>query len=103
MLHADHYQSEAQPESVANDLAGMPYSRPFSSGGGFSNIYPMPSYQQAAVENYLTNHNPGYPSYAGNASFGTGLYNRAGRAYPDVSANGDNDATVTEGEFLLSM
>lgn len=28
------------------------------SGGGFSNVFPMPSYQQAAVQNYLTNYKP---------------------------------------------
>ncbi|KAJ7727170.1 putative alkaline serine protease AorO [Mycena olivaceomarginata] len=35
----------------------------FGSGGGFSNIYPIPEYQAAAVATYLTNHKPSYPSY----------------------------------------
>ena len=35
----------------------------FASGAGFSNIYPMPSYQQAAVQAYLTNSPPPYASY----------------------------------------
>jgi tripeptidyl-peptidase-1 len=30
----------------------------FSSAGGFSNFYPMPSYQAKAVQNYLDNHVP---------------------------------------------
>ena len=42
---------------------------------------------------YLDKHNPGYKTYVANAT-GTnygengGLYNRAGRGYPDVAANG---------------
>ena len=65
----------------------------FSSAGGFSNFYPVPSYQTDAVKNYLDNHVPDYPYYIANAS-GTnygenkGIYNRAGRGIPDVSANG---------------
>lgn len=55
----------------------------FPSGGGFSNIYPIPDYQSAAVNNYLTNFDPGYPYYTSvnNDSFGAngGIYNRAGR------------------------
>jgi hypothetical protein len=30
----------------------------FGSGGGFSNIYPVPSYQSKAVNGYLSNHQP---------------------------------------------
>ncbi|PMD36236.1 subtilisin-like protein [Hyaloscypha variabilis F] len=66
----------------------------FASGGGFSNIYPIPSYQQAAVEGYLTNSPPPYTSYSATDDTGIGagggIYNRAGRGYPDVSAVGDN-------------
>jgi tripeptidyl-peptidase I len=51
-------------------------------------------------------HNPGYKSYAGpgNGSFGAkgGLYNRNGRGYPDVSANGDNIAVYNGGRAGLS-
>ena len=50
------------------------------SGGGFSNVFPMPSWQKSAVESYLSNYPPGYPE---------GTYNTSGsRAYPDLSANG---------------
>ena len=66
----------------------------FPSGGGFSNIYPIPSYQASAVNTYLTQHTPPYPSYSStnNNSFGAngGIYNRNGRGYPDFSAVGDN-------------
>ena len=66
----------------------------FPSGGGFSNIYPIPSYQAAAVANYFANTPPPYPFYSStnNDSFGAngGIYNRNGRGYPDISAVGDN-------------
>jgi tripeptidyl-peptidase I len=59
----------------------------YYSGGGFSNVFALPSYQSAAVTNYLTNYPPHYPSH---------IYNNSGtsRAYPDVSALGLNLATV---------
>ncbi|KAH9055580.1 tripeptidyl peptidase A [Lactarius vividus] len=50
------------------------------SGGGFSNYFARPSYQDGAVRNYL--------SKLGNKY--SGLYNSRGRAYPDVSAQSDN-------------
>lgn len=66
----------------------------FPSGGGFSNIYPIPSYQASAVATYFKTSNPPYPYYSSvnNNSFGAngGIYNRNGRGYPDVSAIGDN-------------
>ncbi|KXS98504.1 hypothetical protein AC578_2625 [Pseudocercospora eumusae] len=63
----------------------------FGSGGGFSNIYAIPSYQKTAVNNYLSAHPPPYKSYATQAERSAGgVYNRTGRAYPDVSAVGDN-------------
>ena len=51
------------PESAANDLAGDPYYFPYSSGGGFSNIFGIPDYQSKAVKDYLGNADPGYPYY----------------------------------------
>lgn len=69
----------------------------FPSGGGFSNIYAQPSYQSSAVNTYLTNYVPNYPSYSVTgtnnptaAQYGNGIYNKAGRGYPDISAIGDN-------------
>jgi tripeptidyl-peptidase-1 len=66
----------------------------FASGGGFSNIYPQPSYQADAVNTYLTQYTPSYKFYntTDNADIGAngGVYNAAGRGYPDVAAIGDN-------------
>ncbi|OAA55092.1 Peptidase S8/S53, subtilisin/kexin/sedolisin [Cordyceps fumosorosea ARSEF 2679] len=69
----------------------------FSSGGGFSNVNAAPDYQKAAL---ATQHDPGYKSY--NTTDGTipnngGIYNRAGRGYPDVSANGLYGVVVVNG------
>ncbi|KAH6676397.1 putative alkaline serine protease AorO [Halenospora varia] len=66
----------------------------FPSGGGFSNIYEIPSYQSSAVSTYLTAHTPSYKAYqtvnATSIGANGGIYNSAGRGYPDVSAIGDN-------------
>lgn len=81
-----------EPESAANDLAGQPYRTAYSTGGGFSNIYPIPPWQRDAVETYFNDNPPPYPYYSGDQplGYGGGLYNRSGRGYPDVAANGDN-------------
>ena len=82
----------------------------FPSGGGFSNIYTRPSYQDSAVTTYFTDHDPGYQYYntsgtnnpADNITdSGTLIYNRAGRGYPDVAAIGDNVLIVNNGIALL--
>ncbi|GAB7350004.1 hypothetical protein MBLNU459_g0680t2 [Dothideomycetes sp. NU459] len=77
----------------------------FASGGGFSNIYPIPSYQASAVAHYFATDNPPYAYYSGtnNSNIGAngGIYNRAGRGYPDVSAIGDNVLIFTGGAPTL--
>lgn len=72
----------------------------FPSGGGFSNIFPIPAYQKTAVTNYVQKY-PQYKSYSttNNQNIGAdgGIYNSAGRAYPDVSAVGDNVLIFNKG------
>ncbi|KZO97104.1 subtilisin-like protein [Calocera viscosa TUFC12733] len=51
----------------------------FASGGGFSNFFGRPSYQEEAVSNYL--------SWLGSDL--AGWYNASGRGFPDVAAQGD--------------
>ena len=97
-------------ESAMNvlDLACGP-GVTFSSGGGFSNYYNRPSYQDTAVCDYFNNHNPPYKYYESNRvdvsdnktniGQGGGIYNRIGRAYPDVSANGANFTIYNDGEY----
>ena len=77
----------------------------FPSGGGFSNIFPIPSYQANAVANYLKTSPPPYTAYSStnNNSFGAngGIYNSNGRAYPDVSAIGDNVVVYIGGQAQM--
>lgn len=65
------------------------------SGGGFSNVFTMPSYQQDALKTYMDDHAPGY---------GADKFNNSGtsRGFPDVSANGANYVTAVDGKFSLS-
>ncbi|KAI0787605.1 subtilisin-like protein [Fomes fomentarius] len=65
----------------------------FPSGGGFSNNFPRPSWQDAAVSNYLDNFAPNY---------GPDVFNRSGRAYPDVAANGWPIIIALGGGFVKS-
>ncbi|KAF4634822.1 hypothetical protein G7Y89_g3271 [Cudoniella acicularis] len=91
----------------------LPYEF-FATGGGFSNYFTPPSYQAAAVSAYLSSPSTSslafqsLPYYIANADASNigqngGLYNRAGRGYPDVSANGAFLLTFvneTEGTFF---
>lgn len=61
----------------------------WASGGGFSNIFPTPAYQQEAVTNYFSNHDPDVSEDI----------NRTGRGVPDVSALGQRIAVVELGEI----
>ncbi|KAI0787619.1 subtilisin-like protein [Fomes fomentarius] len=65
----------------------------FASGGGFSNTFPRPSYQNRAVSRYLKNYIPPY---------GPDVFNRTGRAIPDVAANGNPTAVVYKGNLTTS-
>lgn len=61
------------------------------SAGGFSNLFGQPTYQLAAVAEYLTKLGSQY----------SGRFNRNGRAYPDVSAQGQSILIVVNGKSLL--
>jgi tripeptidyl-peptidase-1 len=85
-------QTVLDPESAMQANLG-PGAELFASAGGFANYFPVPSYQTAAIDNYFKYHDPGLPYYiandqATNIGAGGGIYNRAGRGFPDVSANG---------------
>lgn len=64
------------------------------SGGGFSNVFPMPSYQSSAVASYYANHNPDYTATRYNNS-------QKVRGYPDVAANGANYVVAVDGALSL--
>lgn len=61
------------------------------SSGGFSNIFAQPSYQSAQVASYLTK--------LGNTN--SGKFNRTGRGFPDVAAQGVSLEIALEGEGEL--
>jgi tripeptidyl-peptidase I len=59
---------------------GVPETSASFSSGGFSNFFGTPSYQSSVVSAYLTK--------LGNTN--SGKFNRSGRAFPDIAAQGDN-------------
>jgi tripeptidyl-peptidase-1 len=92
-----------QPQSCTNFIPAFPGGCPFHtsvgatqginevaasfSSGGFSNVFARPSYQASAVTSYLN-------------ALGTtnsGKFNPSGRAFPDVSAQGNNVEIVVGG------
>lgn len=64
------------------------------SGGGFSNVFPLPDYQADAVKTWFADHPPPYGADRFNNSQQT-------RGFPDVSANGANYVVAVDGEFAL--
>ncbi|KAK7045228.1 subtilisin-like protein [Favolaschia claudopus] len=63
----------------------------FPSGGGFSNNFLRPQWQADAVQNYLDKYAPDYAE---------DIFNRSGRAYPDVAANGYPIVVATKGRLV---
>ncbi len=59
------------------------------SGGGFSDYFPRPSYQDKAVDGYLAEHGKEWQGY----------YNKTGRAFPDVAALGKNYPIYNHGNI----
>lgn len=64
------------------------------SGGGFSNVFPLPSYQSASVKSYFANHKPSYGADRYNNSMTT-------RGHPDISVNGANYVVALDGTYAL--
>ncbi|KAI4239964.1 MAG: hypothetical protein L6R40_005395 [Gallowayella cf. fulva] len=64
------------------------------SGGGFSNVFPLPSYQASAVQSFFKNFPPPYGADRFNNS-------QATRGFPDISANGANYVVAVDGVFAL--
>ncbi|KAF9963495.1 hypothetical protein BGZ70_007381 [Mortierella alpina] len=73
--------------SVGGTVGMAPERAVSFSGGGFSEYFSQPTYQQSNVSPYLNNLGPKY----------SGLFNSAGRAYPDVAAQGDHFQIVVNG------
>ncbi|KAF2430835.1 subtilisin-like protein [Tothia fuscella] len=73
------------PEVAADDP-----NTGFTSGGGFGEYFARPSYQDAAVTQYLDINNNFSDKYSG-------IFNTAGRAYPDMAAQSVNYGIVWNG------
>ncbi|TVY40001.1 Aorsin [Lachnellula subtilissima] len=66
----------------------------YYSGGGFSNYWPAPSYQESTLAHYFATTPPPY----NNTVYGTPYYNKSGRGYPDVAAIGLNILLYDDGQ-----
>ncbi|CAD6962660.1 unnamed protein product [Tilletia controversa] len=78
-------------QSFAPEVATDTLLAGFYSGSGFSNIFSTPSYQKDAVSSY--------ESKIASKQISSGKYfNKKGRAFPDVSAQGSSYAVVVGGK-----
>lgn len=75
--------------SVGGTTGINPETAVYFSGGGFSNYWSRPSYQESVVSDYL--------SYLGDTY--SGLYNASGRGFPDVATQAENFIIAYEGDF----
>lgn len=73
--------------SVGGTTGSAPEKAVAFSSGGFSDYFPRPSYQDAAVA----------PFVAGIGGTFNGLFNAAGRGFPDVAAQGNGFQVVSQG------
>ncbi|GAA98763.1 uncharacterized protein L969DRAFT_95084 [Mixia osmundae IAM 14324] len=80
-------------KNFAPEVAAYDPANGFYSGAGLSNYFAAPSYQKLAVD--------GYFAQAGNIYAGKNLYNRSGRAYPDISAQGQSFLIYWDGQQNL--
>jgi tripeptidyl-peptidase-1 len=69
-----------------NESAEIAWDR---SGGGFSSVFPMPSYQEAAINHYLNHTNVTLPAQQ--------FWARGGRGIPDVASLGCNAEVYSSG------
>lgn len=93
------------PGQKLNEVA----TKRFPSGGGFSNVFGIPSYQRDAVSTYFDQVEDslpfkGYHHYVVEGNFSSvtgGIYHHGGRAYPDVAAVGDRQVVYSNGSWWL--
>ncbi|KAI9063709.1 subtilisin-like protein [Trametes sanguinea] len=77
--------------TAVNDPESAPSA--FGSGGGFSNVFPRPSFQTRLVQRYLAQLSP--------HAVDPTLFNSSGRGIPDVAANGFPTAAVIAGNYSI--
>ncbi|KAH8702313.1 protease S8 tripeptidyl peptidase I [Talaromyces proteolyticus] len=88
--------TQIPPNGTIHDpeIAVIPDEGGFTSGGGFSNIFPRPSYQDDAVSSFL-NDNTHLPK--------SSTYNASSRGFPDISAIGWNIPSVSQNSSSLGF
>lgn len=82
---------DAHSMTSVGATTGVPETSASFSSGGFSNFFGTASYQETVVSAYLAK--------LGNTN--SGKFNRSGRAFPDVSAQGENVEIIFQGEAGL--
>ena len=80
-------------KNFAPEVAAFDPRNDFASGGGFSNYFARPEYQDDGnvITNYISSLNGRFD----------GLYNKSGRAYPDIAAQGQQYVTIWNGTVVL--
>ncbi|KAI1110329.1 subtilisin-like protein [Nemania sp. NC0429] len=73
--------------SVGGTVGVEPERAVSFSSGGFSDVWPRPAYQEAAVSRYLRDLGDSF----------RGLYNARGRGFPDVAAQGSGFVVISRG------
>ncbi|KAL6889192.1 peptidase S8/S53 domain-containing protein [Trichoderma evansii] len=104
----DRFANATGPEAPYEKLNEVATTR-FASGGGFSQIFGTPSYQQQSVTAYFDQVESslpfsGYDNFVINGNYSSvtsGVYHRGGRGYPDVAAVGDRQVVYTGGKWQL--
>ena len=72
------------------EVAALDSRNGFTSGGGFSNYFSRPKYQDEAVSAYLATISNEF----------SGLFNKSGRAFPDIAAQSQSFAVVWNGTLV---
>lgn len=83
------------PQFGENEVASNLPTAGFTSGGGFSDLYPRPSWQDAVVTAY-------FAQVEGTNQQPLSGYNTTGRGYPDVSIVGNNFHVVINETVVIS-
>jgi len=80
-------------KNVKPEVAAFDPRNNFASGGGFSNYFKRPKYQNdnSVVKNYISRLGGDF----------AGLFNPNGRGYPDISAQGQSFVTIWNGTMVL--
>jgi tripeptidyl-peptidase-1 len=89
----------APPFETLNEIA----TTRFASGGGFSNVFGVPSWQKSAINAYFDQVDlpfSAYHHFVENNDFSSvtgGVFHHGGRAYPDIAAIGDRQVVYAGG------